>query len=100
MKPLLLTILTIFILGCSHTLKDQVKHEDCYKLLVTEVGFVYVGMPKEDLERTGYTDLIQENYRKVANQEWITFSNWIAKESGDKVTFYIVDGKIKGWKGE
>ena len=68
--------------------------------IVTELGVVYVGMPKEYLEKAGYTDLMQKGYRKEGDEEWITFLSWNTEESDDLVTFYIVDGKVKGWKEE
>jgi hypothetical protein len=91
--PLTILICLTALLGCSHTPKP-----DPYKLLINESGFVYVGMPKEGLAKAGYTKLLQKGYRKEDNQEWITFSNLGTKEPGDLVTFYIVDGKVRGWE--
>ena len=65
--------------------------------IVTELGVVYVGMPKELLEKAVYTELMQKGYRKEGNEEWITFSNWANPEKA-LVIFYIVDGKVKGWQ--
>jgi len=65
--------------------------------LVTELGAVYVGMPKEDLEEVGFTKELQETYQKDENEELISFSNPSNPES-DPVVFYILDGRVKGWK--
>ena len=42
---------------------------------------------------------MQKGYRKEGSEEWITYLNWTNPEK-DLVTFYIVDGKVKGWKEE
>lgn len=91
MKKLLLTIL-IFLL-CFSALAQEPNAK-----IITELGIVYVGMPKEYLAEAGYTDLLQKGYRREGNEEWITFLNWTTEEPDDLVTFYIVDGKVKGWK--
>ena len=65
--------------------------------LVTAMGIVYVGMPKEALYEV-YTPITQKGYRKVGNEEWITFSDWTTEKPGDRVTFYLKEGKIKGWE--
>lgn len=62
------------------------------------LGIIYIGIPKEALKKAGYTELLQKNYRKESNEEWITFLNWTTKEPDDLVTFYIIDGKVKSWK--
>jgi len=102
MKPLLLTILILFLSGCV-TRTGKIENalygwEKQTSNLITELGVVYVGMPKEDLEKAGYTELIQKGYKSEGNEEWITFLNWTTEEPGDRVTFYIVDGKVKGWQ--
>ncbi len=68
------------------------------KQLATELGLVYEGMPKEDLYKTGFTDLTQKDYRQEGNEEWITFSDWTTEERGDTITFHLEDGKVKDWK--
>lgn len=113
MKPLLLPILILFLSGCASTTvsgtfggsKPDVSATinipialDQKKQLVTEMGIVYVGMPKEDLAKVGFTEYSQKGYHKEGNEEWITFSDWMTEESGDLITFYLVDGKVKGWK--
>ncbi|NQT21956.1 MAG: hypothetical protein HQ579_00790 [Candidatus Omnitrophica bacterium] len=65
--------------------------------LATAMGIVYVGMPKEALYEI-YTPLTQKGYRKIDDEEWIAFSDWTTEESGDLVTFYLKEGKVKGWK--
>ena len=64
--------------------------------LATTVGAIYVNMPKETLYKV-YTPLQQKGYRKIDNEEWITLSEWMTEEPGDKITFYLKDGKVKGW---
>ena len=111
MKPLLLTIL-IYLIPLTALAQQEVtfgvstevseKEADAPTQakpnILTELGVVYVGMPKEYLAKAGYTELMQKGYRKEGNEEWITFLNWNTEEPDDLVTFYIVDGKVKGWK--
>ena len=68
------------------------------KELAPHLGIVYPGIPKEELEIAGYTEYSQKGYRKEGNEEWITHLNWATKESGDLITFYLKDGKVRGWK--
>ena len=28
----------------------------------------------------------------------ITFSDWTTEESGDLITFHLIDGKVAGWE--
>ena len=63
-----------------------------------EMDYVYIGMPMQELERAGYTKDIQKAYYQVNNEEWIIFSNWTTEEPKGFITFYVVDGKVKGWK--
>lgn len=115
MKPLLLPILILLLSGCASTTvsgtfgggKPDVSATinipitlDQKKQLVTEMGVVYVGMPKEDLAKVGFTEHLQKAYYRKDNEEWITFSDWMTKESGDLITFYLVDEKVRGWKEE
>ena len=112
---LLLPILILLLSGCASTTvsgtfggaKPDVSATinipitlDQRKKLVTELGVVYVGMSKEDLEKVGFTEHLQKGYHRKGNEEWITFSDWMTEESGDLITFYLVDGKVKGWKEE
>lgn len=66
--------------------------------IITELGVVYIDMPKEYLEKAGYTKLLRKGYRREGNEEWITYLNWTTEEPDDLATFYIVDEKVKGWK--
>lgn len=68
------------------------------KQLATDLGIVYVGMPKEDLEKCGFAEHMQKSYYSRDNEEWITYSNWMTEEPGDMITFYLVDGKVRGWE--
>ena len=110
MSPLLIILLIVFASSFLYSAinpKDEVEDiatqakpalskEEKAKL-VPQLGIVYVGMPKEDLEKAGYDELTPKGYRKEGNEEWITYLNWANPEK-DTVTFYIVDGKVKGWK--
>ena|SRR3989338_5218642 len=97
MKYLVLTVLILLsIAGCSRREYDSEYLKRAEKL--PEYGVVYVGMPKEDLAKAGYTEYLQMGYYKDDAEEWVTFSNWTTKEQGDTVTFYIKDGRVKGWK--
>lgn len=68
------------------------------KKLATEPGIVYVGMPKEDLYKTGFTELMQKDYHKDGNEEWITFLDYSTEEHGDLITFHLTDGKVVDWE--
>ena len=92
MKPLLLTILiclislTVFAQELHYSGEGKVtiplgKEEtdattQASPKIVTELGVVYVGMPKEHLGKAGYTELMQKGYEKQGNEEWITFLSW------------------------
>ena len=65
--------------------------------LATAMGVVYVDMSKEALYQV-FTKEGQKGYYKEGNEEWITFSDWTTEKPGDKITFYLRDGKVKGWK--
>jgi len=106
MKTLLLPILILFLINTPVFAQDattqaspQYSKEEKAEI-VTALGVVYVGMPKEDLEKIGFTEHSQKWYYKEGSEEWITFSDWMTEESGDLITFYLVDGKVKGWKEE
>lgn len=59
-------------------------------------GMVHIGMSKEDLYNV-FGEALEKGYRGKGNEEWITFSDWTTEEVGDIITFYLTDGKIKGW---
>jgi len=99
MKPLIPTIL-ISLMPLTALAQQPDATTQASPKMVTELGVVYVGMPKEDLEKIGFTEHSQKGYYKEGNEEWITFSNWVTEESGDLITFYLVDGKVKGWREE
>jgi hypothetical protein len=65
--------------------------------LATSLGLAYVGMPKESLYQI-FHELQQKGYRKDGSDEWITFSDWTTEEKGDRITFYLVNGKVKEWE--
>lgn len=96
MKYLVLIVLILSIVGCSRREYDPEYLKRAEKL--PEYGVVYVGMPKEDLVKAGYTGYLQKGYHKDGGNEWITFSNWVTKKRGDTITFYVKDGRVKGWK--
>ncbi|MDD5546878.1 MAG: hypothetical protein PHO67_07010 [Candidatus Omnitrophica bacterium] len=96
MKYLIPVVLIFIIFGCSSREYDPEYLKRAEKL--PEYGVVYVGMPKEDLAKAGYTEYLQMGYHKEGTDEWITFSNWTSKERGDTITFYMKDGRVKGWK--
>ena len=109
MRPLVLTILGLLLIsGCA---TSKVKKEPVTKRFTVvywnqemseqamAMGIVYVGMPKEDLAKAGYTESLQQAYRSKKNKEWVTYTNLTNPEKG-LVTFYIVDGILRGWREE
>ena len=96
MKKKIITGL-VAILMTSITAFSQDIPEHVQKL-ATAMGIVYVGMPKEDLYKTGFTRYMQKGYRQEGNEEWITFLDYMTEEPGDTITFYLKDGKVAGWK--
>lgn len=96
MRYFILTVLILFIVGCSRSEYDPEYLKRAEKL--PEYGVVYVGMPKEDLAKAGYTEYLHKGSHKDGAEEWVTFNNWMTKERGDTVIFYIKDGRVKGWK--
>ena len=78
-------------LAFGETVRDKQAEE-----IATTLGVVYVGMPKKALYEV-YTKHQQKGYYKDGNEEWIAFSEWMTEEPGDKITFYLKDGKVKGW---
>ncbi|MFC1667155.1 hypothetical protein ACFL0P_04770 [Candidatus Omnitrophota bacterium] len=68
--------------------------------IVAKVETIYIGMLTKDLERAGYVDNIQKDYIRVDNEEWIIFSEWKTEAPDDTITFYLVDGKVKGWQAD
>lgn len=93
MKKLLPLLIALFV-SVTAVAQDTPKH---VKTLAPELGLVYKGMPKEDLYKV-FTDLTRKDYRQEGNEEWITFSDWTTEESGDLITFHLVDGKVEGWQ--
>jgi len=83
---------------CKADVKVPAEKEETAKKLATALGIVYVGMSKEDLYKTGFTEYLQKGYRQEGNEEWITFSDWTTETSGDLITFHLIDGKVKGWE--
>lgn len=93
-KYVAIVLLLISSLAFAETDYKLYTREDAEKL-ATAMGVVYVGMPKEELYKV-YTN--QKGYYKEDNEEWISFSDWMTDESGDLISFYLKDGKVKGWK--
>ncbi|MBU4377147.1 MAG: hypothetical protein KKD29_06725 [Candidatus Omnitrophica bacterium] len=85
-------MLTILLFVSSPVLCAELKQAD---KLATSLGVVYVGMPKESLYQV-FSDLQQKDYRKDSQDEWITFTDWTTKKSGDLITFHLKDGKVVG----
>lgn len=89
MKYIIIACLLFSPLAFADTLEQAEK-------FATAVGTVYVAMPKEALYKV-FTPLQQKGYYKEGAEEWIIFSGWTTEESGDTVTFYLKDNKVKGW---
>lgn len=97
-KPLISLVL-FFFLSTSFVFAQVTVHQDKKAQLAIELGVVYVGMSKKDLYKV-FTPLQQKGYYKKNNEEWIIFSDWMTEESKDKITFYLVNEKVKGWNEE
>lgn len=69
--------------------------------LITSMGVVFIGMDKTDLPRAGYTDLLLKKHEQKGDEtyleEWLTYSDWTTKETGDMITFYIVNNIVQNW---
>lgn len=97
-KKQLIVFLVCILLFSLPALAQESPPEDTAKQLATALGIVYVGMPKEDLYKTGFTEYLQKDYRQEGNEEWITFLDYSTEERGDLITFHLVDGKVRGWE--
>ncbi len=58
---------------------------------------VYVDMPREDLLKAGFPDELRKKIHREGSQEWIVFDNWKSEERDDRITFHIVNDKVKAW---
>ena len=96
MNKIIIILLLISSLAFAESQTDKEKQREEF---ATALGVVYVGMPKEALYKV-YTDLQQKGYRKDGRDEWITFTDWMSEEQGSRITFYLRDGKVKGWKAK
>jgi len=63
-----------------------------------DIKDVYVGMPKADLEKAGYSESLKKNYRRQDQEEWITYRNWKYDSPDGVIVFYLVNGKVMGWE--
>lgn len=79
-------------------LKVPLKEEETAKKLATALGIVYVGMPKEDLYKTGFTELLQKDCREEGNEEWITFLDYSTEKKGDLITFHLINDRVESWE--
>ena len=68
------------------------------KQLVTDSGIIYVGMPKEDLEKFRFTKNTRVDYYGEGNEEWITFINWMTEKPDDVMTFHLKEDKVVDWE--
>ncbi len=82
-------------------IESQAEHEielgEQEEKLATELGFIYIGMSKEDLYKV-LSEVQQIDHRQEGSEEWITFSDWTTEERRDLITFHLVDGKVEGWE--
>src|SRR3989338_3822562 len=53
--------------------------------VISELGIVYKGMPKEYLANAGFTEYLLLDCKKQGDKEWMTFSDWTTSESGDRI---------------
>ena len=91
------TIMVISALAISPTGSLSQETSQVTPRLTTNLGVIYVGMPKEGLEGLGFNQDILISHDKEENIEFMTFSDWITVAEGDTITFYIEDGEIKDW---
>ncbi|MCF7908490.1 MAG: hypothetical protein K9L86_06445 [Candidatus Omnitrophica bacterium] len=63
--------------------------------VVTDVGVIVRGMPKENLGNVGFSEDKLLSYNLSGNQEYMTFLDITLV--GDNITFYLEDGKVKDW---
>ncbi|UCC94777.1 MAG: hypothetical protein JSW40_08190 [Candidatus Omnitrophota bacterium] len=78
------------------TVPFEVSQENKRQTLA-KLGIVYVGMPKEDLEKAGCKEGDLVDYRREGNKEWLTILDWATAESTDTITFVVEGGKVKDW---
>ena len=108
MKLLLLPILILFLLsGCASerltvwgpSAKYTIPFEwptFSKQKIARYKGIVYQGMSRQNLYKA-FDKALEKSHRKEGSEEWITFINWTTEEPADLVTFYLIDGKVKGW---
>ena len=65
--------------------------------LETALPKVYIGMQRQDLYRI-FKKFNQVDYRRQYNQEWITFADWTVEGKAEKVTFHLIDAKVRSWQ--
>lgn len=51
----------------------------------------------EKLKELGFTEHTPIHYYYSGNAEYFAFSDWRTKESGDIVTWVVVDGEVKNY---
>jgi hypothetical protein len=78
--------------------KDKKEAEKADEPII-EMGIIYVGMTKETLlEKTGFNASLLMDYCKEGDEETMVFHDVITEEEGETITFYLKNGKIRGWK--
>ena len=93
MKPLL--ILMLLLTACNTPIETSDYRQDLGYTTATEFTRQGKTIP-EKLKEMGFTKhtLI---YYYLNNVEYFAFSDWRTKESGDVVTWVVVDGEAKKW---
>ena len=76
-------------------------HKGVYKILLLLLITVPLAVSAKDipqeLQSLGFTKYTLIDYEKQNNIEYFTFSDWRTKQSGDIITFAVIDGKVKEW---
>lgn len=91
--PLVVSALLLFSIAAA----AEITAEKQTKKQITAEGPLCVGMTKEELFRI-YSPSLQKSYRKVGSQEWITFTDNSAQESGGMIIFYLRNRVVRGWE--
>ncbi len=79
--------------------KQTLEEREFSKKLAKTMKHVHVGMKKDALCEV-FADYFQKDYHKDGDEEWISFSDQMMGGPGDKISFYLRRGILKGWKEE
>ena len=94
MKRLRVIFAILFIIitaqGMANTDKDD--------KIVTKMGTVYVGMPKDELYKIFQVKDQLIIPHKILDKGWIVFRDWTTKKPNAVITFYLKDDKVMGWE--